>query len=741
MKIAVIGNYPPRKCGIATFTENFVESLLNVKDTITLSYNEIDVFAMNDRVKGYDYPEIVKQGVRQNNIDDYYDVVKIINQGDYDFCHIQHEFGIFGGQSGLFVNVFLTQIKIPVFITLHTVLKSYNFHQQRIMENIELFSTRIIVMSQLARKILITDHHITTERILVIQHGAPVFKTFDRIEAKKALGWSDYTILMTFGLIGRSKGLETAIKALPQACKIFPEIRYVILGKTHPHIIEHEGEIYREYLSQLATDLGVNENVIFLDKYVNEPELTNYLQACDIYLTPYLNEAQISSGTLAYAVCSGAAVISTPYWHATELLADGRGLFFGFREHEELDKLIINLLSNPKQLKSTQEAAYNYGKTISWPIIGAESHMHFRYIIDNHVIKFKKIEDLFLERIPEFSLAHFNSLSDSTGIMQHASYTVPDLNHGYCTDDNARALIMAVKQNRLSQSADSEALITKFLSFIHYMQLENGFFINMLSYSRQHLQNNLSEDSFGRALWALGYTVRFAPLQNQREFANEMFLKAVQYFEKLNDLRGIANTIIGLFYYLKANPDNLSLQIMLEKFLQKMYNSYIAIADKNWQWYEHKLSYDNAILPLAMFLGATYIKNPEYLNVASKSINFLEKFSFKNNHLSLIGNDNWMEKGQTKSLFGQQPVDAMAMVLLYQCLYRLTGDTIYKTKLEIAFSWFLGNNDLYMSLYDKQTKGCADGLFEDNVNLNQGGESLLAWLIAYLTYLSVDENC
>ena len=740
MKVAVIGNYPPRKCGIATYTENFVNALLNTNSLNSSSHTKIDVFAMTDHKKGYDYPKIVKKSIRQKHLEDYYEIVEIINNGDYDYCHIQHEFGIFYGHSGLFVNIFLTQIKIPIFITLHTVLKEFNFHQRQVLDNMSLFSDQLIVMSQLAREILITKYGISTEKISVIPHGGPAFNGLNKKQAKKTMGWSDYTILMTFGLIGRSKGIETAIKALPKACQINPNIRYVILGKTHPHILIHEGESYRKSLVQLAEELGVDKNVIFLDTYVNEIDLIRYLGACDIYITPYLNEAQITSGTLAYAVSSGSAVISTPYWHASELLADGRGILFNFKAHQELEQIIIRLLNQPDELRKIQEAAHEFGKTTSWPIIGALSHKCFEQILKKLPKKKKQIEKPILERATELSLNHLHTLSDSTGLLQHAHYSLPDYTHGYCTDDNARALLMILKYNQQYKTTESERLITKFLSFLYYMQLENGFFVNMLSYSRKRLKNNISEDSFGRAIWALGYAIKYAPNDNQRAFAKEMFMKAIPYFENLHEKRGLANSILGIVYYLKAYPYDKQLEQILEEFLEKLHHSYIQTSDSKWKWYEDKIAYDNAILPLAMMYGGTYLNQPKYSDVAFESTRFLEKNSYQNNHLSVIGNGEWLKKGQAKSQFVQQPIDAMAMVLLYEYIYRITGNKKDKTKLKVAFSWFLGNNDLYISLYDKQSRGCADGLYKDHVNLNQGAESLLAWQIAFLSYKSVEMN-
>lgn len=738
MRIALIGNYPPRKCGIATYTENFVNSLINANDSNSSSPTKIDVFAMTDSKKGYDYPKIVKKNIRQKQLQDYYEVAEIINNGDYDYCHIQHEFGIFWGQSGLFVNIFLTQIKIPIFITLHTVLKELNYHQRQVLDNMSLFSDQLIVMSQLAKEILITNHGISKEKISVILHGGPAFKGLDKKNAKKKMGWSDYTILMTFGLIGRPKGIETAIKALPKACKINPNIRYVILGKTHPNILTLEGESYRKSLVQLAKELNVDKNVIFLDTYVNEIELIQYLEACDIYITPYLNKTQITSGTLAYAVSSGSAVISTPYWHAIELLADGRGVLFNFKAHQELEQIIIRLLNHPDELKKIQEAAHKFGKKTTWPIVGAESLKRFKQILNKLPEKNTQIEDLVLERATELSLNHLHTLSDSTGLLQHAHYSLPDYNHGYCTDDNARALVMILKYNQQYKTSESELYITKFLSFLYYMQLENGFFVNMLSYSRKHLVNNMSEDSFGRAIWALGYAIKYAPIINQREFAKEMFRKAIPYFENLHKKRGLANTIIGIVYYLKTYPYDKQLEQILEEFLEKLHHSYILNSDSNWKWYEDKITYDNAILPLAMLYGGTYLNKSKYSDVALESTNFLEKNCYQNNHLSIIGNENWLKKGQAKSQFVQQPIDVMAMVLLYEYIYRITGDKKDKSKLKVAFSWFLGNNDLYISLYDKQSKGCVDGLHKKHVNLNQGAESLLAWQIAFLSYKSAE---
>ncbi len=737
MKIAVIGNYIPRKCGIATYTENFVQSLLKIAD----SQNQIDVFAMNDREEGYDYPEIVKLGINQNKIEDYYTAIKIINQGNYDYCHIQHEYGIFGGHSGLFVNILIAQIKIPLFITLHSVLKSLNFHQQQILENMVLFSTQLIVMSKYALEILNSYHRVPKEKISNIQHGAPSYEKQNKLAIKNEFGWSEFIILMTFGLIGPSKGIETALKALPKICKIHPNIRYVILGKTHPHIVKNEGEVYRDYLMQLTCNLGIRNNVIFLDKYVREPELTKYLSACDIYLTPYNNENQSTSGTLTYAVASGAAIISTPYWHALELLGEGRGILFDFNAFNQLEKAIFDLLNHPEKLKAIQEAAYSYGKTISWSEVSIENQNIVQNLLSRKSSKNPTIEEKLLNALSEFSLNHFYSLTDSTGLLQHATYTIPDYSQGYCTDDNARALLMAVKLNRFTHSKESEKLITKFLSFLDYMQIENGTFINMLSYSKNHLSNNKSEDAFGRSIWALGYTIKYAPLINQKEFANKLFLKAMPNFKFLNDLRGIAGSIMGIVFYLKNYPENETLKMQLKEFLSRLADSYNSISDKNWHWYEDKISYDNAILPLSMFTGAAFLNEKHYLKMAMKSLTFLETISFKNNHLSLIGNENWLEKGQQKSLFSQQPIDALSFTLIYQCLYKITNDKKYKTKMKTSFSWFLGNNDLFTSVYDKNSKGCSDGLFKDSLNLNQGGESLLAWLISYLTYRLAEEDC
>ncbi|MBN2237552.1 MAG: glycosyltransferase family 4 protein [Bacteroidales bacterium] len=741
MKIAVIGNYPPRECGIATYTQNFVQSLLSTLDTKTGLKNEIDVFAMTDILVDYNYPTIVKRSIHQNKKEEYLQVAELINQGKYDYCHIQHEYGIYGGQCGLFVNLFLTHIKIPLFITLHSVLKVLNFHQQQVLENMLHFSDQLVVMSKYARKILVDSHEIPREKISVIQHGAPPFDLLDKAAFKEALGWSKHKILMTFGLIGRSKGIEIAIQALPEICKNHPSILYVVLGKTHPHIVRNEGEIYRESLIRLASELGVDKNVLFLDKYVNEEDLKTYLSACDIYITPYLNEAQITSGTLTYAVSSGSAVLSTPYWHAVELLDDGRGILFDFEAPDQLATKAIDLLNSPEKLKWMQQTAFDYGKSISWKEVSIETLQKANGILSKIHLKTESLEEKLLSELPEFSLDHFANLSDSTGILQHATYSIVDYAHGYCTDDNARALIMALKLNSQEATKESEQLIGKFLSFLNYMQNLDGTFVNMLSYSKNHLSNNRSEDAFGRSVWALGYTVKYAPQINQKAFANELFLKAMPNFEGMNDLRGMAGSALGIINYLSVYKNRADLESHLENFLAFFFNSFQAISDDTWQWYEDKISYDNAIIPLAMYSGAVYFKNQAYIEIALKSLDFLESYSSNKTHLSLIGNEKWLEKGKEKSLFCQQPIDALSMTLIYHCLYTDTGNEMYRKKLNTAFSWFLGNNDLCTSMYDKKTKGCSDGLFESSLNLNQGGESLLAWLTAYLTYKSAKNKC
>jgi hypothetical protein len=492
---------------------------------------------------------------------------------------------------------------------------------------------------------------------------------------------------------------------------------------------------------RLVKTLQLDKNVYFLNEYLDVKDLFKYLSATDIYITPYLNEAQITSGTLSYAIGVGAAVVSTPYWHAAELLADERGRLFNFGDSDELSSVLTELLDNPPELNKLKNKAGEYGKKITWPKTGEKYIATAEQAIMQGTEKPEKkdtILDLLI--LPPFSLAHINRLTDDTGIIQHAKFGIPNLKEGYCLDDNARALLMVLMAYRQIKDIRSLELSPVYLSYIHYMQNKDGTFRNFLSFSRNYLDEIGSEDSFGRTIWALGYLLGNAPNDAYYQTGRLLFFNAAPNFEKLNSIRSIANTMIGICYYLKTNPADDSMTERLRNMAHLLIKQFEENQSDDWQWFESLLAYDNGILPLALLHSAEILNEEKVLDVARKSMQFLTEHTLKENYLSIIGNEKWYKKDGERSVFAQQPIDAMSMVLMYHQAFHVTKDKEYLNKLYTSFLWFLGENDLRLSLYDFETKGCCDGFESYGVNRNQGAESSLAYLISHLTVLQAYEE-
>jgi glycosyltransferase involved in cell wall biosynthesis len=500
MKIAYISTYPPRECGIATFNQNLMRAInANFPERKSLM-NGGFVVALNDseNVHEYEYPEEVKYVIRQNHQKDYIRAANFINTSNVDACIMEHEFGIYGGESGIYILPLLNRLEKPLISILHTVLKDPSYVQRIIVREIAEQSAKIIVMSQRAVEFLTTIYEIPFEKIQIIEHGVPDVEEPEENPVKNLSTFKNHRVLLTFGLISRNKGLETVIRALPKIVEKHPDVVYVVLGNTHPGVIKNSGEEYRDHLKTLAAQLNVSRNLAFINKFVQEEELVNYLTAAEVYVTPYLNEAQITSGTLSYAVGAGAAVVSTPYWHATELLAHNRGRLFDFKNADALADIVNELLDNDATLKELKENAYEYGLHLRWPVIGAEFIKAAQEASDVHDFSDKILKNSIVdpEIMPKFNLAHVIRLTDDTGIVQHAKYGIPNLKEGYCLDDNARALIMALMAYQRSKSKEAFELLPVYLSYIHYMQTEDGNFRNFLSFNRQYLDEVGSEDSF-----------------------------------------------------------------------------------------------------------------------------------------------------------------------------------------------------------------------------------------------------
>lgn len=736
MKIAYISTYPPRECGIATFNHNLLRAIGFDKTAVS---EDSYVVAMNDSedLDQYEYPKEVKYKIRQENQKDYIRAADYINTSLVDACIMEHEFGIYGGENGVYILPLIARLQKPLVTILHTILKDPNYMQLTIIREIAKHSSRIVVMSHRAVGFLTSIYGIPFNKIQLIEHGVPDLEPKAENPVRESLAFKDKKVLFTFGLISRNKGLETVIEALPKIAAKNPDVMYVVLGTTHPGVIRNSGEEYRESLKKLARQLNVEDNLTFINKFVSEEQLYDYLTACDMYITPYLNEAQITSGTLSYAVGAGAAVISTPYWHAQELLADNRGRLFDFKDADALADIVNELFDHTEKLSQLKANAYEYGLHLRWPNTGQV----FVDVLDEAIYKSmaekedqnKQIIDP--DAMPSFSMAHVRRLSDDTGIVQHAKYGIPNLKEGYCLDDNSRALILAILAYQQTKSKVALELLPIYLSYIQYMQCEDGNFRNFLSFTREYLDEVGSEDSFGRTVWALGYLINNAPNNSYREFARELFNKSAPHFSKLQHLRGIANTMIGISSYLKANPGDEQVKQQFDALAQPLKLAYKNNKKGHWHWFEEKMTYDNAILPLALLCHYQLTKDPESFDIALESMEYLSQKTLIQGYLNPVGNDGWLYEGGEMAIYDQQAIETMAMVLMYFKAYEITHDLLYIKQMYLCYQWFLGENSLKLPLFDHETKGCGDGLQPQGVNRNQGAESTLAYWISHLIVL------
>lgn len=658
MKIAYIGTYPPRECGIGTFTQNLVSSMIGGNEN---RENNGFVVALTDHDQLYAYPEEVKLTIQQEQQADYLEAADYINLSGADICILEHEFGIFGGQSGVYILPLLHRLNIPIVVTLHTILKTPSYVEKAVLKEICKMAVKVVVMSHKATEFLVNIYEVPTEKIEFIEHGVPDIH-FDHAQSRAEFKFTEKKILMTFGFLGRNKGIETVIRALPVVVDKHPEVLYMVLGKTHPNVKRHSGEEYRTYLQLLVKKLNLSDHVLFINEFMDQTELFKYLSACDIYITPYLNEAQITSGTLSYAMGVGCAVLSTPYWHAEELLAENRGRLFPFNDSDALSGIFNELLEQPDKLVKLQTNAREYGKNITWPKTGSKYTVLAKKILSEpQQIVERKETKINILLLPPFSTVHIKRLTDDTGIIQHAKFGIPNLKEGYCLDDNARALLMALMAYKQKKNALALEFMPVYLSYIHYMQREDGLFRNFLSFNRNFLDELGSEDSFGRTIWALGYLLGNAPNDAYYQTGRLLFFDASPNFEKLKSIRSIANTMVGICHYLKSNPSDDAMTEGLRSLAHKLTNEYKIHSTPDWKWFESLLAYDNGMLPLALLHAAEVLNDNEITNIAMETMNFLTDHTIKDGYLSIIGNKEWFQKDGERSIYAQQPIDALAM--------------------------------------------------------------------------------
>ena len=730
LHVAFVGTYPPRRCGIATFTRDLAAGMSAARARVKPL-----AIAVTDESGHYEYPDEVGYEIRQGMKGDYARAAEFVNYQDVRWLSVQHEYGIFGGDDGAYILDLLGALRVPAIVTLHTVLDHPSESQRRIVQKMAK-SAPLVVMSHVAADLLARRYDVEGARVHIVPHGIPDMPPRDQDVLKAGFGIAGHRMLLTFGLLGPNKGIETVIRALPAAVAACPDLVYFVVGATHPAVLRQYGEAYRTTLEREAERLGVRDHVVFRDQYVTTDELCRYLQAADIFVSPYLNEAQVTSGALSYAMGAGVAVISTPYWHARELLADGRGRLFPFGDSTSLAREIISLTNGSAELPSLRARGYEHTRGFTWPRVGAKYVELGAALPATVVRRFQKREEPRASSLPELRLDHILRLTDDTGIIQHATFSVPARASGYCVDDNARALIVALHADRLTESRDARRLVSTYLAFLHAAQTEDGSFRNFMTYDRSYSDGPASDDCTGRALWALGTATQLAGDDGHRRLARQMFERGLERARELGP-RGTASTMFGIVNFLAAHPEVAPAAALLGRLADRLCALYREQATGDWRWFEPTVTYDNALVPLALWRAHSITKDSTSRAVAQETLAFLEETSFFDDRLALVGNAGWHRQSGPRAAADEQPLDAAAFVLAFRGAYLVTGDHRYLRRMRESFAWFLGANRLGISVYDPATAGCRDGLGDTALNLNQGAESTVSFLLSLIEMLEL----
>ena len=725
-RIAFVGGYEPRRCGIATFTRDLCEAV-----AAALPSAECIAGAVNDRAEGYKYPPRVRFELLEKDLDSYRRAADFLNFKNTEVLCVQHEFGIYGGPAGSHILALLKEVRMPVVTTLHTVLREPDSAQRKVMEELVQRSDRLVVMARKGAEILRETYGVSEAKVDVIPHGIPDTPFADPDFCKARFGVEGRMVLLTFGLLGPGKGIEHVIEALPEIVRRHPNAVYLVLGATHPHLVAREGEGYRLGLERLAEDRGVKEHVIFHNRFVSSDELTEFIGATDVYLTPYLNEAQITSGTLAHVFGAGNAVVSTPYWHARELLAEGRGILVPFRDPQAIAEGVCAFLDDPALLARTRRDAYQYGRDTIWPAVARRYLESFQQArADHKVLPRAALAGWTLGsrpyNLPPLRLDHIVRMSDGTGIFQHATFNVPNFHEGYCTDDNARAFILC---NLLEEPGSLDPLATSYLAFLAAaLNHETGRFRNFMSHGRQWLEEAGSEDSHGRALWALGTGAGRSRNDGHRRLCGQLFDRGLSAVESFTSPRAWAFSLLGIHEFLRGASDDAKANAACEVLTGKLVTLWQHCATEDCPWFETSATYDNARLCQALILSGKWMPHGDALEIGLKSLRWLISMQkTRAGHFRPIGSNGFYEKDGARADFDQQPVESQAMVAACLEAFRATRDGFWSGEAKRAFEWFLGRNDLGLPLYDYTTGGCGDGLHHDRVSANQGAESSLAF--------------
>jgi glycosyltransferase involved in cell wall biosynthesis len=731
-RIAVIGNSLPRRCGIATFTTDLQQAISTSRPNL-----ETTIVAMTDHGQAYDYPATVAFQIKDDNIEEYLRAADFLNAGRFDTVCLQHEFGIFGGEAGAHILVLLSRLTMPVVTTFHTVLAKPTAVQRAVMERIIEASSRVVVMARKGRELLRSVYQVPDDKIEVIAHGIPDVAFAGPDEAKAKLGFGGKSVILTFGLLSPNKGIEVMIDAMPSILKRRADAVYVVLGATHPNLVRDQGEAYRKSLITRVRELGVEDHVVFLDQFVDQAMLLEFISMCDVYVTPYLNEAQMTSGTLAYSFGLGKPVVSTPYWHARELLADGRGILVPFGDAAAIGREIAELLTDDARRQAMCRRAYAVSRTMTWQRTAERYVSGFENARQGHWLKVIARSDTGSPEprsaaAPDMQIGHFLSMCDDTGLFQHALYSVPDRSHGYCVDDNARALLLACALNNPGEQPLSEVLTARFAAFVqHAWNPDTRRFRNFMGFDRTWLEDSGSEDSHGRTLWALGECARRDASPSRRRWASALFAEALSTAQAFRSPRAWAFTLLGLGAYCAAAPDDLHAQEVRHFLADRLMSTLASVETPEWVWFEEGLAYDNARLPQALMLTGLATQTPVYVDAGLRSLRWLmTQQTASAGHFRPVGTAGFGEQRQHPRAFDQQPLEATATIAACLTAWRADGDAEWKATASRVFAWFLGSNDLSVALVDPLTGSCRDGLHPDRANENRGGESVLSYLLS-----------
>lgn len=742
-KVAFLGNYPPRQCGIATFTRD-------LRDAVAAAHPDwhCPVVAVSDQPGAYLYPSEVRFEIPQSDAASYLRAADFLTLAHVDTLCVQHEFGIFGGPGGSHLLALLRRVRMPVVTTLHTVLEKPDADQRRVFGELLKLSTRLVVMAERARHILREVYAVDGKKVSVIPHGIPDVGFTDPSFFKDQFDVAGRDVMLTFGLLSPNKGIEYAIQAMPRLVARHPQLVYLVLGATHPNLLREEGESYRLKLAQMARSLGVEKNVIFVNRYVSNEELCEYIGAADIYVTPYLNEAQITSGTLSYCFGAGKAVVSTPYWHAAELLDNQLGVLVPFRDAEALAEGVDALLSDKERLNSLRKQAYLAGRDMVWREVAAR----YGEVFVSATEYFERRRTVAVTTgtassghspLPPWRFDHLLRMSDSTGIFQHAIFSVPWYEHGYCTDDNARALLLTVMLEELGELPPELRLCrSAYAGFLHHAFVRSGGrFRNFLGFDRNWLEEQGSEDSHGRALWALGAVIGRTRSESLRAWAAPLFETALPAVENFTSPRAWAFAVLGLHEYLRALEGDLWAARMREKLANRLFALLRQNASDEWLWFEDIVAYDNARLCHALILTGRWTSNQPMKDAGLQSLRWLTDHQRgKGGVFRPVGSEGFWFRGASPAEYDQQPIEAAAAVSACIEAYNTTEDPFWRNEARRAFDWFLGSNDLGVVLYDPATGGCRDGLHANRANQNQGAESTLAFWLALAELRELDNT-